>query len=118
MGMRFLTGGESSPKGIIGLAFVLGRSLNGGVIAGIAGATRPVAEKGNIVMKLKDQSLMVAQAEAFAAANKQDEGTWLAIVDSLKKDDWFRCGWLLGRTKTEASNQFFRMISERKVLKP
>ena len=46
MGMRFLTGGESSPKGIIGLAFVLGRSLNDEASACVAGATNGVAEKG------------------------------------------------------------------------
>jgi hypothetical protein len=46
MGVRFLTGGESSLNGVVGLAFVLGRSLNGGATRGIAGATRPVAEKG------------------------------------------------------------------------
>ena len=46
MGMRFLTGGESSPNGIIGLAFVLGRSLNEEAKAGVAGATKGVAEKG------------------------------------------------------------------------
>jgi len=46
MGVMFLTGGESSPNGIIGLAFVLGRSLNGDAITGIAPATKSVAEKG------------------------------------------------------------------------
>jgi hypothetical protein len=46
MGVMFLTGGESSPNGIIGLAFVLERSMNEGATAGIALATKGVAEKG------------------------------------------------------------------------
>jgi len=46
MGMKFLTGGESSPNGVIGLAFVLGRSLNDNATAGVAPATKGVAEKG------------------------------------------------------------------------
>jgi len=46
MGMRFLTGGESSPNGIIGLAFVLERSVNEDATAGVAPATKGVAEKG------------------------------------------------------------------------
>lgn len=46
MGMRFLTGGEYSPKGIIGLAFVLGRSLNDEATADAAPATKSIAEKG------------------------------------------------------------------------
>jgi len=46
MGMGFLTGGESSPKGIIGLAFVLERSVNEDATAGIAPATKGVAKKG------------------------------------------------------------------------
>jgi hypothetical protein len=46
MGMRFLTSGESSPNGIIGLAFVLERSVNEDATASIAPATKGVAEKG------------------------------------------------------------------------
>ncbi len=46
MGVRFLTGGESSPNGIIGLDFVLERSMNEGATAGIAPATKSVVEKG------------------------------------------------------------------------
>ena len=46
MGMRFLTDGEYSPKGIIGLAFVLERSVNEDATAGIAPATKSIAEKG------------------------------------------------------------------------
>jgi hypothetical protein len=40
------TGRESSLNGIIGLAFVLERSVNEGATAGIAPATESVAEKG------------------------------------------------------------------------
>ena len=39
MGVRFLTGGESSPNGIIGLDFVFERSVNEGATAVIAPAT-------------------------------------------------------------------------------
>ena len=46
MGVRFLTGGESSLNGIIGLDFILERSVNEGATAGIAPATKGVAEKG------------------------------------------------------------------------
>ena len=46
MGVRFLTGGESSPNGIIGLDFVLERSVNEDATTGIAPATKSVAEKG------------------------------------------------------------------------
>jgi len=46
MGVRFLTGGESSLNGIIGLDFVLERRVNEGATAGIAPATTSVAEKG------------------------------------------------------------------------
>ena len=67
-------------------------------------------------MNLKDWGLMISQAEAFGVADKQNSGNWLAITESLKSADWFRCGWLLGRMKTKASNQFFRMLCERKVL--
>lgn len=43
--MRVLTGGESSPNGIIGLDFVLERSVNEDATTGIAPATKSVAEK-------------------------------------------------------------------------
>jgi len=46
MGMRFLTGGESSPNCVIGLDFVLERSVNEDATTGIAPATKSVAEKG------------------------------------------------------------------------
>jgi hypothetical protein len=42
----FLTGGESSPNCVIGLAFVLERSVNEDATTGIAPATKSVAEKG------------------------------------------------------------------------
>jgi len=42
--VRFLTGGESSPNGIIGLDFVLERSVNEDATTGIAPATKSVAE--------------------------------------------------------------------------
>lgn len=44
--MNNVGGGEYSPKGIIGLAFVLGRSLNDEATADAAPATKGVAEKG------------------------------------------------------------------------
>jgi len=53
MGMKFLTGGESSPNGVIGLAFVLERSVNEDATTGIAPATRfPLESAGAFFLPL------------------------------------------------------------------